>query len=195
MTAVERPIVPAALLPARTWAAPNRWTYAAALGIAVLVLEASSRASWLMFFVGGMAGTVLLAVWLHSFFPTLVHRRLRLAAREWAQWIGLPVLVIATYYAFLSPIPFDARLAASRAGMENAASQITANTDAAPAWIGLYPVERIDRYENGFRFLIWGSGFLDPVGFAYSRDGEPPRIGEDRYEFIGDGWWRWTESW
>ena len=64
-------------------------------------------------------------------------------------WIGIPALVIATYYAFLSPIPFDVRLAASRAGMENAAAQITANPGAAPAWIGLYPVERIDRYENG----------------------------------------------
>ncbi len=78
--------------------------------------------------------------------------------------------------------------------MEDAASQIAANPGAAPAWIGLYPVERIDRYENGCRFLIWGSGFLDPVGFAYPA-GEPPRIGEDRYEFIGDGWWHWTESW
>ena len=54
---------------------------------------------------------------------------------------------------------------------------------------------RVDRYENGFRFLIWGSGFLDPVGFAYASEGEPPIVGEDRYEPLGGGWWHWTESW
>jgi len=177
------------------WAPPNRWMYGIAIAIALLVLEASSRGSWLMFFLGGMGGMVLLAVWLYRFIPTLVHRRLRLTAREWGQWIGLPGLVLATYFAFLSPIPFDARLAASRAGMSAAVSELLTDADAEPGWIGLYPVERIDRYENGFRFLIWGSGFLDPVGFAYVSEGEPPRIGEDRYEPLGDGWWRWTESW
>ncbi len=169
--------------------------YGIATAIALVVLEASSRGSWVMFFLGGMAGTVLLAVWLYRVIPTLVHRRVRLTAREWGQWLGLPALVIATYLAFLSPIPFDARLAASRGGMTAAAAEILTDADAEPAWIGLYPVGRIDRYENGFRFLIWGSGFLDPVGFAYASEGEPPRIGEDRYQPLGDGWWRWTESW
>lgn len=148
-----------------------------------------------MFFLGGMVGMVLLAVWLFRLFPVLVHRRIRLSRREWVQWIGLPVVVVATHYAFLSPIPFEARLAASRAGMEEAAAQIMADADAAPGCIGLYPVERIDRYDHGFRFLIWGSGFLDPIGFAYTRDGEPPIVGEDRYEPLSGGWWRWTESW
>ncbi len=185
---VERPIVPAAFLPPRIWAPPNRWMYGTATAIALVVLEASSRGSW-------VAGTVLLAVWLYRLIPTLVHRRVRLTAREWGQWLGLPALVIATYLAFLSPIPFDARLAASRGGMTAAAAEILTDADAEPAWIGLYPVARIDRYENGFRFLIWGSGFLDPVGFAYASEGEPPRIGEDRYEPLGDGWWHWTESW
>lgn len=195
MTAVERPVVSPVVLPARTWAPPDLWMYGFAIGIALIGLEASSRGSWFMFFLDGMAGMVLLAVWLFRLVPTLVHRRLRLPLRAWVQWVGLPAIVIATYYAFLSPIPFEARLAASRAGMDEAAAEILADPNTARGWIGLYPVDRIDRYENGFRFLIWGSGFLDPVGFAYAREGEPPRIGEDRYEFIGDGWWHWIESW
>ncbi len=195
MTAVERPIVPSVVLPARAWTPPNRWMYALAVGIALIVLEASSRGSWVMFFLGEMVGMVLLAVWLFRLVPTLVHRRLRLQLREWAQWVGLPAILITTYYAFLSPFPFEARLAASRPGMDEAAARIMADADAAPGWIGLYPVDRIDRYENGFRFLIWESGFLDPVGFAYASEGEPPIVGEDRYELIGDGWWHWTESW
>ena len=169
--------------------------YALALGIALIVLEASSRGSWIMFFLGGIVGVVLLGVWLFRLLPTLVHRQLRLTLREWAQWVGLPAFIVATHYAFLSPFPFEARLTASRPGMDEAAARITADADAAPGWIGLFPVDRIDRYDNGFRFLIWGSGFLDPVGFAYASEREPPIVGEDRYEPIGDGWWHWTESW
>ena len=195
VTAVEGSFVSPVVLPARTWSPPGRWIYASAVAIAILVLEPSSRGSWLMFFLGGMVGMVLLAVWLFRLLPTLVHRRLRLSAREWAQWVGLPAIVVATHYAFLSPVPFEGRLAASRAGMEEAAARIMAESDADPGWIGLYPVERIDRYEHGFRFLIWGSGFLDPVGFAYVTDGDPPIVGEDRYEPIGDGWYHWIESW
>ena len=109
--------------------------------------------------------------------------------------MGLPAVVIATHYAFLSPLPFEARLAGSRAGMEEAAVEVMAGPNASPGWIGLYPVERIDRYEKGFRFLISGSGFLEPIGFAYVSEGQPPIVGEDRYEPMGDGWWYWTESW
>jgi hypothetical protein len=195
VSAVERPIVPSVVLPARAWAPPNRWIYALAVGIAMIVLEASSRGSWVMFILGEMVGMGLLAVWLYRLLPTLIHRRLRLPLRDWLLWIGLPTIVIATHYAFLSPFPFEARLGASRPGMNQAAARIMVDADAAPGWIGLYPVDRIDRYETGFRFLIWGSGFLDPVGFAYASEGEPPIVGEDRYEPIGDGWWHWTESW
>jgi len=64
VTAVERPIVPSVVLPARAWTPPNRWMYALAVGIALIVLEASSRGSWVVFFLGEMVGMVLLAVWL-----------------------------------------------------------------------------------------------------------------------------------
>ena len=194
-TAVERPLMSPVLLPARTWSPPGRWMYAIATVVAILVLEASSRASWMTFFIGGMVGVVLLGAWLWQLVPTLVHRRLGLAPREWLQWIVLPLIVIGTHYAFLSPIPFEARLKASRAAMDDVAAQLMADPEAAPGWIGLYPVDRIDRYENGVRFLVWGSGFLDPIGFAYAVDGEPPVVGEDSYQPIGDRWWHWTESW
>ena len=79
--------------------------------------------------------------------------------------------------------------------MEDAASQIAANPGAAPAWIGLYPVERIRPIRERVSVSDLGLRLPGPCLASPTRAGEPPRIGEDRYEFIGDGWWHWTESW
>jgi hypothetical protein len=195
MTVVDRPVVPPVILPALAWAPPGRWTYALVALVFLIAVEGSSRGSFVTTFLAWVISVAMLGVWLFRLVPTLVHRRLRLTLREWALWIGMPVALFGAYAVTLSPVPFDLRLALSRPGMEAAATAIEADPDASFGWIGLYPVDRIDRFEGGFRFLIWGSGFLDPLGFAYSPDGEPPVIGEDYYTPINAGWWHWAESW
>jgi hypothetical protein len=61
--------------------------------------------------------------------------------------------------------------------------------------IGLWQVDRAERVRGGMRFLVAGTGFLDPVGFAYSPQGTPPVIGEDDYVHLEGAWYVWTESW
>jgi hypothetical protein len=62
--------------------------------------------------------------------------------------------------------------------------------------IGLFDAEQIERFEGGYRFLVKGTGFLDPAGLAYSPDGPPPDLGgEDSYEAFSGPWWIWVESW
>lgn len=65
-----------------------------------------------------------------------------------------------------------------------------------PTRVGVWPVERAESYKGGVRFLVKGTGFLDPGGFAYSENGKPPNIGgEDYYEHLHGNWYVWTESW
>jgi hypothetical protein len=39
------------------------------------------------------------------------------------------------------------------------------------------------------------TGFLDPVGFAYSPNRQPAVIGEDTYVHFDGPWYLWEESW
>jgi len=193
-TDVEAPVVSPVLLPAQAWEPPGRWFYLSVLVLLLVVAEASSRASWMPFFIAGTIGIIVAALWLFRFVPTLVHRRLRLSGRGWLQWAGIPAILLGTWMLFVSGLAFEVRLALSRAGMEEAASAILTDDEASPGWIGLYPVDRIDRFDGGFRFLIWGSGFIDPLGFVYVVEGEPPIIGEDISQQIDANWWHWQES-
>jgi hypothetical protein len=181
--------------PARNAPAPGRWTYLASVGLFVLALEASSRSSWSGVLFAGSLATLAFLAWIIWLALTLLQRGVRLPPRDWARWLAFPAVLGVAFLVSWSPLPFEVRLGLSRPGMDAAASTLEAGGDATFGWIGWFPVERTDRLEGGFRFLISGSGFLDPIGFAYMRDGEPPVIGEDRYEPIGDGWWLWVESW
>jgi hypothetical protein len=37
--------------------------------------------------------------------------------------------------------------------------------------------------------------FMDDAGLAFCTVGAPPRVGEDSYRPLGDGWWVWRRSW
>lgn len=126
-------------------------------------------------------------------------RRSGLGAAARNGWlIGTAAMVLATAAAMSADLPLRLRFEASSPAMAAIAAEMTAPT--APEtlpdrWIGLYDAERIERVDGGFRFLVKGAGFVDPVGFAYSPTGQPPIIGEDRYERFVGPWWFWVESW
>jgi len=65
------------------------------------------------------------------------------------------------------------------------------------AWIGLFRVEETQLVENppAVRMITTECHFVDRFGIVYSPDGEPPRLGEDVYHRVDDGWWFWRESW
>lgn len=112
--------------------------------------------------------------------------------------LAMALIAAGTAGAVASGAPFHVRLALSRPAMEALAVELLEPgvIGSADRWIGLFDAESITEFAGGYRFLVKGTGFLDPAGFAYSPNGEPPNLGgEDRYTHIEGPWWVWVESW
>jgi hypothetical protein len=112
--------------------------------------------------------------------------------------VVMAVVVTLTAAGVILDVPLRARFAASRPALEALAAELSApdaSSTRPDRAVGLFDAERIERIDGGFRFLVRDSGFLDPVGFAYSMDGQPPVIGEDSYAPFEGLWWIWVESW
>lgn len=141
---------------------------------------------------------LLAAIWGVRLLGALVASRARFMVAEWARWLGVPLVLGVVFTWTQSGGPFDLRLALSRAAMDQAATEIVAGGSTAREWIGLWPVENIERLPGGMRFIVSGCGFIDRCGFAYSASGSIADLadpdGENRYEHLEGNWFRWIES-
>jgi hypothetical protein len=65
-----------------------------------------------------------------------------------------------------------------------------------PRLVGLFLVRETEALPNGVvRIITTSCGFND-CGLTYSPTAtKPPRIGEDVYDRLTLGWWRWWRSW
>ena len=111
--------------------------------------------------------------------------------------LSAPLLGVLAFAVVETDTAFHVRYAASKGAMNTVAREVAAGSRSPEQIhrIGLWNVEKVERVRGGMRFLVEGTGFLDPVGFAYSPHGRPPSIGEDFYEHFEGPWWFWTESW
>ena len=132
-------------------------------------------------------------VWLGRFVAALGVNHLRLPVRVWLRWIAVPAVLAFVFVLCRTDIPYDVRLALSRAAMDQAAAEVMAGGSSEPRWIGLYPAESVERIPDGTRFLIDGAGFINGVGFAYSANGSRPADvdGSSLYQRIDGDWWLW----
>lgn len=122
--------------------------------------------------------------------------RLRFRVVEWIRWLAVPAILGVVFAITQSGAPFDVRLSLSRAGMDRTAAEVMAGGATDREWIGLWPVENVERIPGGMRFIVMGGGFIDRWGFAYSDTGDRPPImdGEDGYEHLDGNWWIWTDG-
>lgn len=66
----------------------------------------------------------------------------------------------------------------------------------APRLVGLFLVRETEVLPHGIVRVITTSCMFDDCGLAFSpRHAKPPRIGEDSYDRLSFGWWRWWRSW
>ena len=141
---------------------------------------------------------IAFGVWLALVAPYSLAKGRRAALRN--RWVAAgAAFAIATLVAIALWLPLRVRFELSRGPMEALAAEL-ARPDA-PKMIekkvvGLFDAEWIEPFDGGYRFLIEGTGFLNPYGFAYSPNGPPPDIGgEDYYEHFSGPWWIWEEDW
>jgi len=124
--------------------------------------------------------------------------RRRLTGRDVVRLVAAPLLGVAALGIGASDAAFDLRYRISEPGMNEVAEDVTTGARRAAGIdrIGTWPVDSVERFNGGMRFLVEGTGFLDAVGFAYSPDRRPPNLtGSDSYEHYRGPWWIWTQRW
>ena len=137
------------------------------------------------------------ALWLLRLLAALIAGGFGRVSGVWQWWVTPVVIVLATAGLLVTSAPLLVRFELSQGAMEELAREATANGALPrPDRVGLFPVERVTRFQGGMRFLVKGAGFLDPGGFAFSPDGRPPNLGgEDHYFHLEGPWYVWQESW
>ncbi|MFI6477473.1 hypothetical protein ACIBH1_06055 [Nonomuraea sp. NPDC050663] len=142
------------------------------------------------------AWALLGLIWPAALAVTLALRAGRADLRlSWPVWAASPVIVAFAAAAVYFGVPERLRFELSRPALETLAMSVVSEGDKEPGWTGLFPLRRAEAVPGGARFLVEGTGFLDPCGYAWSPNGRPPVIGEDHYEHLSGPWYRWRESW
>jgi hypothetical protein len=139
----------------------------------------------LVIYGGGFIGLV----WIGLLVASLLRRKKteRLILLEPAT-IGIVLVLVFTGLAF------RARFAASGPFLNHYVARLRSG-GAKRLYVGLFAVHETEVLPGGVVRLITGSCMFDECGLAYSPLLEPPRVGEDTYEPLSDGWWVWTRSW
>ena len=125
--------------------------------------------------------------------------RARRPAGGQAAGVARPLVVQVVILALVvgvaaSDVGFRLRLMLSKPALGADVARVVAGGEPASAsWIGLFYVREADRAGDAVRFITAECG-LDDCGVAFSR-GMPPRVGEDSYVDLGNGWWYWHRSW
>jgi hypothetical protein len=178
------------------WRPPGALFYVAVVLAAVMGLWVSSIQSVVGSWGFQAIWIALAGVWFIRVLGAAVVQRLRFGVVEWIRWLAVPAILGVVVAITQASAPFDVRLSLSRAGMDEAAAEVMAGGTTDRQWIGLWPVQDVERIPGGMRFIVMGGGFIDRWGFAYSQTGDRPAImdGEDRYERLDGDWWLWIDG-
>jgi hypothetical protein len=160
---------------------------------------------WLLFLLEPLSGTGLaFPFFLATFALTAVFGVISLALALTRRpvnrlsilaWLAYPFAAAALVLLFLSsqspsnPL-FRLRFHLSQPALEAAAR--TARSDktlATPAWLGLFPVHRVDVYPAEVRFMSDGCGVIDECGLAYIPGPVPTGRSKTRVKHLAGPWY------
>ncbi|WP_424527901.1 hypothetical protein ACOZ38_00625 [Sphaerisporangium viridialbum] len=164
----------------------------------------SAPGGYFLEMVAAMAATYVLGiVWIPRFVVAALRRDGRPGLRRhWARWIAVPIAGALVAGLVVLDMPFRARFAFSEPHFTRLAQAVASGTEPGlrdSRWVGLFPVDNVQRLGGGILFDIEGTGFLDGYGIAWSPKGEPGP-GEDgydrvRYEHLEGPWYTFMEPW
>ena len=138
----------------------------------------------------GTAG--LGAVWLRVLVaaPVSGHR-----GRRWLAWLVFPLVgaavagIFLTTQSTLNPL-FRLRFLMSRSALHAIAVAPAASLAASPpGWIGLFRVQRVDRFGDDVHFVTVSCGVVDECGIAYIPGRPPRRLSKTRLRPLGGAWY------
>lgn len=120
------------------------------------------------------------------------------------RWLLLRKLFVPALFGLMllllySGIPLRLTFWMSESAMDRAAQQIM-NTPAksvvVPKWIGTFPVEKVELFPGGMRFVVRGTRFINGGGFAYIPHGQPlspEAYNNNQYQRYSDNWYTYHE--
>ena len=117
------------------------------------------------------------------------------SSRVWLAWLIIPLagagvlpIFLATQSA-MNPL-FRLRFLLSRPALHRVA---TAPPDlpaaSPPGWIGLFRVQRIDRFGDAVHFITVSCGVVDECGIAYVPGPPAPKRSKIKLQPLGGGWY------
>lgn len=140
-----------------------------------------------------LLGTVLLAaVWLGVL---AADRASGIRSWRWLAWLVLPLAGIAMAVIFLaaqSPMNplFRLRFVLSRSALRGVAVTPSARpVSSRPEWVGLFRVQRVDRFGDNVHFVTVSCGVVDECGIAYIPGPSARRPGKTRLTSLGGAWY------
>ena len=177
---------------------PPGWLFYAVIAASVVLAVWVSSLGDFILLIGAMyLGIALAAVWGLRLIGAAVSARLRFSSAEWIRWIAVPLVLGVTSFWILADGPFHLRFSLSKTAMDQTAAAVIAGGRTDAGWIGLWPVEQVERRPDGMRFIVSGCGLIDRCGFAYTIDGRQPETlpsDEDAsYEPVDDHWFVWVD--
>jgi len=110
-------------------------------------------------------------------------------------WLLYPLAACALLFLFLysqspaNPL-FRLRFQLSRSALDDAArAALSPKPLATPAWVGLFPVRRIDVHQSEVRLVSDGCGVVDECGLMYVTRPAPAGRSKTRLEHLAGPWY------
>jgi hypothetical protein len=140
-----------------------------------------------------LLGTGLLgAVWLGVL---AADRASGIRCWRWLAWLVLPLAGIGVAVIFLttqSPMNplFRLRFVLSRSALHGVAVAPSVRpASSPPGWVGLFRVQRVDRFGGDVHFVTVSCGVVDECGIAYIPGPPPRRLSKTRLTPLGGAWY------
>ena len=146
-----------------------------------------------------LAGFAMGLVWLiRALVALLVYARwhaiVQPAPGRLRRWAVFPIIVCVCWVMLYAAVPIRVRFLASLPWLNEAATatDMETLTWAKTKWVGLFPIDKVDRLPNGVQMRIEGSGrAMSWWGLAYSTTPLPARTRCDLYWPLWGDWYVW----
>jgi hypothetical protein len=135
-------------------------------------------------------GTAFVVLWL-----TLVGWKVFRKSSLQVCWLE-PIAVALVLAVVATGMAFQLRFRLSRSSLERYVHVVarTGVSHRRPVRVGLFYIRETEVLSHDIVRLITTACMFDDCGVVFSSS-EPPRLGEDMYKSIGNGWWLWRRSW